>query len=417
LPITNYQSADYQSPITNMKIGLITGEYPPMQGGVGDFTRELARALAQQGHAVHVITGTGAGDDDGVRAHRLIKSWGVGCWRRIAAVVRQQQLDVLNIQYEPAAYAMQVGVNFLPSRYARRLIKAPIVTTYHDLLMPYLFPKAGPLRWKVVEYLARRSDAVIVTNEEDRLRLSNLQLPTSNLQPPISNLHLIPIGSNILPAQADVLDVAAERERWRIGPDEFAVGYFGFLNLSKGGEALMQALRLLLDQRLPARLILVGSRIGASDPTNAAYAAQVEALIEALDLKDHVSATGYLDAGSVSRALLACDVLALPYVDGASVRRGSLMAAIAHGRPIVTTEPRYPIEGLTAGESAIYVPPNDPPALAQALKRVLLDPALRARLAQAAREAAKLYTWDRIAAKTLEVFRAVTSDEPMNARP
>ena len=57
----------------------------------------------------------------------------------------------------------------------RRRIKVPIVSTFHDLLVPYLFPKAGPLRWKVVEYLARRSDAVIVTNEEDRARLSVVQ--------------------------------------------------------------------------------------------------------------------------------------------------------------------------------------------------------------------------------------------------
>lgn len=388
-----------------MKIGLITGEYPPMQGGVGDFTRELARALAQQGHDVHVITGTGSGaEDDGVCVHRVVKSWGLGCWRSIAAVARQQQLDVLNIQYEPAAYAMQVGVNFLPSRTARRLIKAPIVTTYHDLLMPYLFPKAGPLRWKVVEYLARRSDATIVTNEEDRTRLSNLQLPTSNLQ-------LIPIGSNIQPAQAGVFDVAEERERWHVRRDEFTIGYFGFLNLSKGGEVLMQALRLLLDQRLPVRLILVGGRTGTSDPTNAAYAAQVEALIEVLDLKEHVSATGYLDAVGVSRALLACDAMALPYVDGASVRRGSLMAAIAHGRAIVTTEPHYPIEGLAHDQSVLYAPPNDPPALAQAIKRVMLDPELRSRLAQAVRQAARLYAWDQIAIRTMAVYRAVISDE------
>ncbi len=174
-----------------MKIGLITGEYPPMQGGVGDFTRELARALAKQGQAVHVITGLSEATDeeDGVRVQRVVKSWGLSCWRSIAAVARQQKLDVLNIQYEPVAYGMRVGVNFLPSRTVRRFIKAPIVTTYHDLLMPYLFPKAGPLRWKVVEYLGRRSDATIVTNEEDRARLSNLQFPTADL-------HLIPIGSN-----------------------------------------------------------------------------------------------------------------------------------------------------------------------------------------------------------------------------
>jgi len=41
-----------------MHIGLVTGEYPPDQGGVGDFTSQLGRVLAELGHRVHVITGT-----------------------------------------------------------------------------------------------------------------------------------------------------------------------------------------------------------------------------------------------------------------------------------------------------------------------------------------------------------------------
>jgi len=39
-----------------MRIVLITGEFPPMQGGMGDFTNELGKALAELGHEVHVIT-------------------------------------------------------------------------------------------------------------------------------------------------------------------------------------------------------------------------------------------------------------------------------------------------------------------------------------------------------------------------
>ena len=45
-----------------MKICLITGEYPPMQGGVGDYTHELAKAYIELGHQVVVLTsvrGTG----------------------------------------------------------------------------------------------------------------------------------------------------------------------------------------------------------------------------------------------------------------------------------------------------------------------------------------------------------------------
>jgi len=381
-----------------MKIGLISGEYPPQQGGVGDFTRELARAFHAAGHEAQVITGSNRQDagskiqEDGVLVQRTISTWSVRCWEQIADVVQREHFDVLNIQYEPAAYAMQVGVNFLPSGWVRRKIKTPIVTTFHDLLAPYLFPKAGRLRWKVVEYLARHSDAVIVTNAEDRARLSGLQPK------------MIPIGSNIDPALAGDIDRATERARKGIQPDEFVLGYFGFLNLSKGGSDLMQALKVLSDRSLSINLLLIGGRTGSSDPTNAEYAAQVEQLIDSLGVKDRVITTGYLEPAEVSRALLICDVMLLPYVDGASLRRGSLLAAITHGRAIVTTEPRFPIEGLKHGESVLYVPPSDPQSLAEAVRRVLTDAALCARLQSGACEAAKLYTWDRIAVQTIEVF-------------
>ena len=266
--------------------------------------------------------------------------------------------------------------------------------------MPYLFPKAGPLRWKVVEYLARHSEAVIVTNGEDGARLSNIQSPASKL-------HTIPIGSNIDPLLAGKFDRAAERARWGTQPDEHLLGYFGFLNLSKGGSDLMQALKVLSDQGLRVKLLLIGGRTGSSDPTNAEYAAQVERLIDSLGVKDRVIATGYLEPPEVSRALLICDVMVLPYVDGASLRRGSLLAAIAHGQAIVTTEPRYPIEGLMHEDSVLYVPPNDPQALADAVQRVLYDAALCTRLQVKVSEAAKLYTWERIAAQTADVYQQV----------
>jgi glycosyltransferase involved in cell wall biosynthesis len=400
-----------------MKIGLISGEYPPQQGGVGDFTRELARALIAVGHKAQVITGSGKQDtgrrtEDGIVVQRVINSWGMRCWKQIADIARREHFDILNVQYEPAAYAMQAGVNFLPSRWVRHSIEAPIVTTFHDLLVPYLFPKAGPLRWKVVEYLARHSNAVIVTNDDDRARLSNLH--TKRL---ISNLHTIPIGSNIDPLLAGEFDRAAERARWGVQPTEFLLGYFGFLNLSKGGADLMQALKTLRDNSLPVKLLLIGGRTGSSDPTNTDYAAQVERLIGSLSVKDFVIATGYREPPAVSRALLVCDVMVLPYVDGASLRRGSLLAAIAHGKAIVTTEPRYPIEGLKHEESVLYVPPGNPQALAEAVRRVLQDVALRTRLQTGVSDAAKLYTWDRIATQTAEVFGNLLRTAPPGHAP
>ena len=84
----------------------------------------------------------------------------------------------------------------------------------------------------------------------------------------------------------------------------------------------MQALKVLSDRGWPVKLLLIGGRTGTSDPTNAEYAAQVERLIESLGVKERVIPTGYLAPPDVSRALHLCDVMVLPYVDGASLRRG-----------------------------------------------------------------------------------------------
>ena len=46
-----------------MRILFITGEYPSMQGGVGDYTRRLGQALGELGADVHVLTHVDAGGD------------------------------------------------------------------------------------------------------------------------------------------------------------------------------------------------------------------------------------------------------------------------------------------------------------------------------------------------------------------
>jgi len=391
-----------------MRIGLVTGEFPPDQGGVGDFTHHLAEALAALGHDVHVVTGPLRSDATcalrpatGDRrpapcdprpatctVHRAVPSWGWGGWREVLRIARQERLDVLNLQYQAAAYGMHPAVHFLP----RRSVRPPVVVTFHDLRVPYLFPKAGPLRWQVVRMLARRADGVIVTNHEDYLRLER--------EIPREHLALIPIGSNIPPVPPPNYDRDAERARWGVGPDDLLLGYFGFLNESKGGEELIRALARLVADGVPAHLLMVGGRVGTSDPTNRAYAARIDGLIAELGLAERVHWTGYTDPQAVSAGLLATDVCVLPYRDGVSFRRGTLHACLAHGRAIVTTRPALPLPEVRDGENMLLVPPRDAGALAEAVRRLYRDPALRARLEAGARALSADFSWDRIARQT-----------------
>ena len=118
---------------------------------------------------------------------------------------------------------------------------------------------------------------------------------------------------------------------------------------------------------------MVGGKVGASDPTNLAYLAKVEALIAELGMVNRVQWTGFTAPDEVSANLLAADCATLPYREGATLRHGSLMAALAHGLPIVSTQPTVDAAGtqglfpvLQDGESARYwshprIPPGWPP--------------------------------------------------------
>jgi glycosyltransferase involved in cell wall biosynthesis len=386
-----------------MRIALVSGEFPPMQGGVGDFTREMARAFSDQGHEVFVITNACAGEDSGAGPGEpwmvlpVVRRWGLACWMSVLRAVRRVRPDVVNIQYQAAAYDMRIpAVNALPL-VLHAIPGAPaVVVTYHDLKPPYLFPKAGPLRSAVVRALAYLSDAAIVTNAED-LAIAAAWRPLAGGTPP--SVYQVPIGSNIPVAPPTGFGRIEWREARGYGPDQFVWGYFGFLNESKGGETLIRALAAAPSEHT---LLMIGGRVGTSDATNLAYAERIDALVADLGLAERVRSTGFVSSADVSAALLASDAVVLPYRDGVSFRRGSLHAALAHGRPIVTTLPRVPLEALRDEENVLLVEPDDAPALSEAVVRLQRNAALRSRLSAGAREVALQFTWERIATRTVE---------------
>jgi glycosyltransferase involved in cell wall biosynthesis len=367
-----------------MRLGLVTGEYPPLPGGVGDYTQALARALAARGHAVHVLTTTrahGLAGVPGLTVHAVIPNWGWLSLLRLRALARRLQLDVLNVQYQAAAYGLSAPIHFLPLAAG-----VPTVVTFHDLRVPYLFPKAGRLRAASVTHLARHAAGVIVTAAADEAELRR--------RGGVRRLTQIPIGSNIDAEAPPDYDRSAWRARLGAGERDFLLGYFGFLNASKGAETLISALAVLVhDRKARVRLVLIGGAAGSSDATDAALAAQLEKQIRRYDLEDHIVRTGFVSAPDVSGHLLACDAVALPFRDGASWRRGSLMAALAHGCPVITTTPAEPMPALRDGENIRLVPPDSAPALVLAVTQLLEAPALRARMGAGARALAQQFGW------------------------
>ena len=83
------------------------------------------------------------------------------------------------------------------------------------------------------------------------------------------------------------------------------------------------------------------------------------------------------------------------------------MAALAHGLPVISTEPAVPIPELQHGQNIWLVPAQSPQALALAAEQLWQDrPALQ-RLGEGARQLSLGFTWDAIARRHLEVYRGL----------
>ncbi|MCW5848626.1 MAG: glycogen/starch synthase [Anaerolineae bacterium] len=103
-----------------LRIAFIAGEYPPLQGGLGDYTRELGRALVQAGHDVRVVTrrveASLAPTDERAqgepRVLRVVAGWDWRAWLAVRQAVRGRGCG--HIQYQTAAYDMHPFINTLP---------------------------------------------------------------------------------------------------------------------------------------------------------------------------------------------------------------------------------------------------------------------------------------------------------------
>jgi glycosyltransferase involved in cell wall biosynthesis len=354
----------------------VSGEYPPDVGGVGDFTDRLRDALASQGWQSSVLS------------RRQVRHWDA---RAIAWLLRTApRHGLVHIQFQAAAYDLLGDVCVMPTILRRFRPRVRVVTTFHDVRVPYLFPKAGGWRLAAVKLLAATSHAVVAADERDLESLGGRSC----------RQHQVPIGPNIACEPGAAYDRTAFRTSLGLNADSLAIVYFGLLNHSKGLGLLLDAFDRILRELPSARLLLLGGETGASDPTDRLTAASVGDRLDRLG--ERVVRTGWLHPQPLSRYMLAGDVALLPYIDGASPRRGSLLACAEHGLPIVSTQP-----ASQAVADAVQAVPADAAKLASAVLELAQTPSLSARLRHAAAALATNTSWSRIADKHIKIYESL----------
>jgi phosphatidylinositol alpha-mannosyltransferase len=156
----------------------------------------------------------------------------------------------------------------------------------------------------------------------------------------------------------------------------------------KGLPVLLRAFEALRDH-VPARLTLVG--------------ASAEEVARTMEDARGVRALGKTSERRKLVELERAHVLCAPSLHGESFGM-VLTEGLAAGTPVLASDiPGYR-DVVRDGIDGLLTPPGDAVALAQALRRLALDPSERARMAAAARERAARFAWPRVAAEVLDCY-------------
>jgi len=375
-----------------MRILMVCPSYPPQDVtcGVGDYTRCLAEELAGQGEDVVVLTSDRYRGETGgpVAVLPRVRAWTVGEALRLTSSAISPPVDLIHLQYTPDLYGQGLGFKFVPLL-ARIRSGPPVVITFHTLV-------GGSLRSRVVAPLLLLSAWWSISANEEVSALIRRRLPSF-----AGRCTEIPIGANIPTKPAGMQRVS----RATLGlPQEGPVlVHFGLIYPGKGLETLFAALAELLRVQPQVRLAIVGD----NRPENIWYMEYLKALAGRLGVASAIIWLGRRPGEEVSLILNAADIFVVPYDDGVSIRRGSLMAGLAHGRPVVSTVSTLPSAYLRDGDNIALVPPKDAVALASRIASLLAKPEEAACLGKAALAVAARFSWSVIAQETRNLYARV----------
>ncbi len=166
----------------------------------------------------------------------------------------------------------------------------------------------------------------------------------------------------------------------------------------KGTCYLARAYELLRDHGKDIPL----SIIGFGQPATEVLSSFRKAVRSGVRIDDKL---GALDEQDLVKEYRSHDILAFP-----SLYEGFGMVfleAMACGLPVVATPVGGVVDIVRHDENGIIVPSRDSQALAGAVAELWEAPEKRRRLGKAARETARLYTWDKVALQTLQFYHEI----------
>ena len=270
-----------------MKLLMVTGSYPPQLCGVGDYTEKLVLALQNQGVDVVVLSNI---------------DWSFSQLKNICKRIDETKADIIHIQFPGIGFKLSFVPQILSLKY-KTIVTIHEVSQFHPLRKLWLLP------------FSVKSDLIFTSLFE--YKYFKIICPWYNGKP-----NIIPIGSNI----AGPINFPVNFH----GKNTDEIIYFGLIRPKKGLEQVIELAALLKENHLDYKIKIIGKIIDK----DLDYFYTIKKKTKSLPVEWLTN----FSENEVSNELSKQTIAYLPYPDGASERRGSLLTVIKNGLMVYTTK-------------------------------------------------------------------------------
>ncbi len=285
----------------NGKALLVTGAYPPDICGVGEYTRHLANAAPDEWDLL------------------VERDWSLSAFPRILRTIQQHKPTAIVLQYPTQGYGWSLVPHLI-------LLAGAITGRFRRVLALHEFGSLSPKARLALALASHWTSHIVFTTEAERDLARRHPLFSSRP------------GTTIIPILSNIPFVAFPQE---FSQRPIDIGYFGHVRPNKGIEVFLDTAEVLRRAGGAERIAVIGTVPAGYE----GFAASVAERGRALDCELILE----LPDEQVASILAQTKLLYLPFPDGVSARRGSVLAGIGNGALIATTiGPATPDEMLPA---------------------------------------------------------------------
>ncbi|HVI89223.1 MAG TPA: glycosyltransferase family 4 protein [Dongiaceae bacterium] len=374
------READHATMAGKPSLLLINYEFPPLGGGAGTATLNIARELARLGAEVTVLTSAfrGLPRQEYLHGYRVIR---IPTLRRrkdrcsiLEMIVFMISAAVFSVPIARKAGAQTTIAFFsIPSGPIAYLLKwflrIPYIVSLRGGDVPGYLGQELAFFHRITAPITRliwRNAAHVVANSEGLQRLACRSVPDTAVA-------IVPNGvdfEKFVPGNGNAHPV-------------LSLLFVGRLHMQKGLDSLLYALHRLAPEYRNYRLSIVGD--GPERDT-------LTRLAQDLQLADRIDFLGWVDRDRIPEVYAAADAFLFPSRDEGMPN--AVLEAMAAGLPILATRISGSEELVVDRENGFLVAVDDIPAMAEALRLIIADPATRHRMGQASRRRIEQhYSW------------------------